>query len=44
MDELKLLRDAVKFYLHFFNLYIRHNEILADEYTKHQYYQKKLNL
>jgi len=44
IDELKILKEAVKFYRWFFWLYIKHYEITADEYNKHKYYQKKLGL
>ena len=43
IEERNLLINACKFYRHFFSLYIKHNEILADEYNKHKYYQNKIN-
>jgi len=36
------LYKAYKFYLHFFALYIKNNEILADDWTKHKKIEKSL--
>lgn len=35
-------KDVMKFYLKFFNLYTKKNEILASDWTKHQYIVNKI--
>ena len=40
--EKEVLINAYKFYRHFFGLYIKYHEILADEYSQHEYFQNKL--